>query len=43
MEDIRKALVLGLVLIVGTAIEKAPSVGPPIFLFLHAVSLEAIN
>ena len=28
MECIRRALVLGLVLIAGTAIEQAPSVGP---------------
>ena len=29
MEGIRRALVLGLVLIAGTTIEQAPSVGPP--------------
>ena len=28
VEGIRRALILGLVLIVGTAIEQAPSVGP---------------
>ena len=32
MEGIRRALVIGLVLIAGTAIEQAPSVGP---LFFH--------
>ena len=30
VEGIRRALALGLVLIAGTAIEQAPSVGPPI-------------
>ena len=35
MEDIRRTLVLGLVLIVVTAIEQAPSVGP---LMLNATS-----
>ena len=37
MEGIRNALVLGLVLRAWTAIEQAPSVGPPRFVSLHAL------
>ena len=34
MEGIRRALVLGLVLIAGTAIEQAPSVGALVYVFV---------
>ena len=34
VEGIRRALVLGLVLIAGTAIEQSPSVGPPIIIII---------
>ena len=38
VEGIRRALVLGLVLIAGTAIEQAPSVGPPLSFFILFIS-----
>ena len=38
MNGIRRALVLGLVLIAGTAIEQAPSVGPIVFDILLLVA-----
>ena len=34
VEGIRRALVLGIVLITGTTIEQAPSIGPPVYLFM---------
>ena len=37
MEGIRRVLVLGLVLIAGTAIEEAPSVGPLLTLFFRVI------
>ena len=37
MEGIRRTLVLGLVLIAGTTIEQAPSVGTPIFFLACAI------
>ena len=43
MEGIRRALVLGLVLIARTAIEQAPSVGPLNFLFITFLLQKSIG
>ena len=43
VEGIRRALVLGLVLIAGTAIEQAPSVGPPSVVLIKALVMSRLN
>ena len=42
MEGIRRALVLGLVLIAGNAIEQAPSVGPMIRSVVKSVKVPVV-
>ena len=43
MEGIRRALVLGLVLIAGTSIEKAPSVGPLYIIFINVITKKCLS